>query len=189
MDGFNRFLLLLLGLLLIAGGVIGLLAAGGWLPLLEPGAIYQQSVDAVNARPSLWWTVIVVGALLLMLLGLLLAWGQISPPRGHHSTPRSVTIERTNRGRTTLDAAALARAATLDLRRIPNVTGGRARFDNFGRRPRLLASLDLEADADLAAVRQNLEEVYGRLCRFLDVDRLQTSVRLRPTEREPTRVE
>jgi hypothetical protein len=186
LEALNRGLFIILGLVLVAAGVVGLLAASGVLRLLEPSTIYASLADTILGRPFLWWTVLVVAALLLVLLGLWLVRGELSRPRvgGLHD----VVLQEGRRGSTTVGAVAVADAAAHDLARLPGVLDSDVRLATFGRRPRLEARLDVPADADLDAIRQAAEGPYTRLRTMLGVEDIDAHVRLRPTRVEPVRV-
>jgi hypothetical protein len=186
MEAFNRTLFIVVGILLVAAGVIGLLAAAGVLALAEPADVYASVVDTVLAQPLLWWSVLIVAALLLLLLGLWLVRGELSRPRvgGLHD----VVLQEGRRGVTSVGAVAVADAAARDLAQLPQVLGSDARLATFGRLPRLEARLDVPAGADLDAIRDAAEGPYTRLRTMLGVEDIDAHLRLRPTRVEPARV-
>jgi hypothetical protein len=186
MEAFNRSLFIILGIVLVAIGVTGLLAAAGVLPLVQPSDLYASLIQTVRAQPLLWWSVLIIAALLLVVLGLWLVRAELSRPRvgGLHE----VVLQNGRRGATSVEAAAVADAAARDLARLPQVLGSDARLATFGRLPRLEVRLDVPADADLDAVRQAAEGPYDRLRTMLGVEDIDAHVRLRPTRVEPTRV-
>lgn len=187
MDAANRFWLALLGLLLAAAGVVGLLAAAGAIPVEQPADSYARAADTVLGRPDLWWPVIFAALALLLLLGLWIAWREASARYGGPGVG-TVQLDRGERGRTTLDASAVAGAASADLRRVPQVVDASVRMVGYGPVPKLVARVDTLADADLDAVRQGSEDVLQRVQRAVGVAEVNADIRLRPTRREAPRV-
>lgn len=187
-DLLNRVVLGLAGLLMIAGGLLGLLARRGAIPLSTPAQTYEVAADWVlqdGWTVGIGATVAIVVGIGLVLLGLRWALAQFRRRGGHLEL---LTLQRLAEGRTSVAAAAAAAAAARDLETVPGVTAGAARLVEAGRRPRLLARADMFADADPAAVRAGAEQVYARLARCIGADDINAELRLRPTQRQPARV-
>lgn len=188
-DTGNRVVLGLLGLLLLAAGVIGLLAGAGLAPLLEPSRIYAELLSGFQARADLWWPVSVAAAVVVALLGLVWALRQLVVRRPGGSVGDVVVRSADDRGRTSVAASSLASVAAMDLRRVPGVLDSTARLVNHPHRPDLRARLDVRPDADLGEVRRGADEVAGRLEAVLGVDRVPSHVLVRPVPQGPSRVD
>lgn len=183
----NRFVLLLTGLLLVAAGTAALLAADGIIPLLEPGELYEQLNTSVGAHPREWAAGVVVGGLLLAGIGAWLVQRQLKLRRGGRLG--TVTIQRGDRGGSTLEAAAVARAAAADLKAQRGVIDSRVRMITYGSRPRLLVFLALSADTEPRTALDRAEEVYQRVSQVLDKEAVHVDTRVRPTGERGGRVE
>ncbi len=185
-DTLNRLVLALLGLLLTAGAVVGLLAGTDVLRLQQPSEIFASVRDAFAANPALWLAV-AAGALLLLLLGLWLVAAQLRVRS--HPTLDEVVVERGDRGSTQVRAVAVADALARDLERLPKVTGSRVELSPPASRPRAHVLLDLGTDAEASAVRAAAEEPLQRAADALGIDRLPAELRLRHTAARPRRVQ
>ncbi|MBW3602143.1 MAG: hypothetical protein KY434_05520 [Actinobacteria bacterium] len=187
-DAANRLLLALLGLLLIAAGVVGLLAGAGLAPLLEPSEIYAELLSGFQARADLWWPVSVAAAVVVALLGLAWALRQLVVRRSGGGVADVVVGPAGDRGRTRVTATSLASAAAADLRRVPGVVDSTVRLVNDPHRPDLRVRLDVRPDADLDKVRRGADEVAERLEAVLGVETLATHVLVRPVPQGRSRI-
>lgn len=200
-DGVNRVLLALIGLGLVALAVTGLLAAQGLVLIAQPATLYERAETALRTPEGM----AITAAAGLVLTALALWWmsRQITPPARagvdeltiHHNAvvqpPEGEPAPEDGppaRGRTKLDADAVSRAVAADFARLPGVEDAGCRLLTAGPRPRLRVRAELNADADLHAVRSAAEQVYGRLCRVLGVDSVHAEVELRPRDRQRERV-
>ncbi|CAN5333078.1 hypothetical protein BH20ACT8_BH20ACT8_16990 [soil metagenome] len=179
MDTANRVLLLVLGLLLVAAAVLGLLVAAGVLAVAEPGELAAAVAESVVADPWVFWPVVIGAGLLLLALGLWLLMGELAPPR--QRAARHLTLDRGAHGTTTVGVPGLERAVDADLSRVAGVAGSRTRLTAEGPVPALRIRLDVDPDADLHAVRQAIAPVHARVCRTLGAQQVRTDIRLRPT--------
>lgn len=186
-DRTNRVVLLLLALLLIALGVVTLAAAQDLLTLEQPATVFDGIATAVQQRPELWWPVIIAAT--AVIAGLALAWAVrqvvIRRPGGALST---ITLDDGDRGRTTVDAASIARVAAADLARLPQVTGSDARLVGNGDGRQLRTRVDVLTNADLAGVRAAADDVYARVADAIGVAALPAHTRIRPVGGPPPRV-
>lgn len=182
----NRIVLLLLGLVLVAGGVLVLLAAYGILPVAEPGALYDDLAAAAEAYPESWAGGVVLGGLLAAALGAWLVRRQLRGRRGGRLG--TVTLASEARGRTTVEAASIARAAAADLRRGPGVVSSNVRMVTSGSRPRLLVALAIDTNTDPRAALGVAEEVYARVRGLLGAPDLHVDTVVRPTAEAGDRV-
>lgn len=181
-DGINRTVLLLLGLVLIAAGAAGIAIDQGVLPVPDPSAFYRAVAASVAASPVLWWTLIIVAAVLVTILGLVYALRQLVVQTG----PRlgTILLNRHPRGVTRLAPSAVSAAVARDLGRLEGVQGSRVQLTSFRPQPHLRVRLDVDDRADLERVHARADEAFRRLCRTLGVDGVDVDlyVRLRPTE-------
>lgn len=186
MDGANRAGLLILGLVLVVAGGLGLAAATGEFAVMQPSELAEGAGDVAAAEPWLWWSVVLLLAALLVLLGLRLAWRELAARPGIEAD--ELTLDRGEMGTTRVDTRALERAAADDFARQDGVTGSRARLVQAGSVPVVSVRLDIEPEADLAAICQACEPVYTRLRSTLGVEDIHADMLLRPTG-APSRVE
>lgn len=186
-DGVNRVVLALFAILLIAAGAIALAAAAGTLALAEPSRWYRQAQAQVQADPQIWWPVLIGGAVIVFVLALWWALRQVvvRRPGGGLST---VTLEDGDRGRTTVDAAPVARAAAADLRRLPEVTDSSVRLVSDSGGQLLRTRIDVLTDADLTSVRDAARDVYQRVAELLGSKDLATHTYIRPLGQSQRRV-
>lgn len=183
----NRATLTLVSLLLIALGLLPLLAAGEVLPLEQPAGLYLQMVAGVDAYPWAWLLGFIAGGFIIAAIGAWLVSRQLRlHPGGRLGT---VVLQRGEAGRTTLHAAAAAKAAAADLcNRLP-ISDSRVRMVTFGARPRLFVDLEISAEADPHRALGSAEEVYQRLAGVLGVDSVNIDTRVRPRITGQSRVQ
>jgi len=177
-DRCNRVALAILGLALIVGGALGLSAATGAVSWRSPGDTYGDIAAGAADHPLAWTAAAAACGLALVVLGLWWAWRQVAPraDRGRLST---AVVAHTSRGRTTLEPAAMARAAAADLARVDGVTRARVRLVGLGPVPDLIAWLDLSVDADITAVQAGLEQPLSRVTHALGTTVIDCDLRLR----------
>lgn len=172
----DRWLLMLLGLVLVAAGVLvallgyGVFGAGrASRPLLDP-----MIVDALRARPLLWRSVAIACGVVLAVLGLGWAARSLRPERrpdlvldGGADTSIVVT------------AAAAAEAVAGQAGGLPGVGRARARLVGSDAAPALRVTLWLTDDADVRAVLRGLHgEVLATARSSLGLAALPVAVRL-----------
>lgn len=183
----NRVTLTLVALLLIVGGVVGLLAAAGVVALQQPAEVYEQMVAGAGAYPWAWLLGIIAGGLVVALFGTWLVARQVGGRRGGRLG--TMVVQRADRGRTTLKAAAVTRAAAADLRSHRTVRDSSVRMITFGARPRFLVNLTVSTDTDPLRALEVAEDVYERLNGMLGADKVIVNTRLRLRPGSPSRVE
>lgn len=177
----NRVILTIVSILLIALGLIPLLAAAGVIPLEDPSEWYLDMAAGADAYPWAWSLGVIAGGLLLAALGAWLVARQLrGRPGGRLDT---VVVQRRDGGRTTLQAAAAANAAAKDLRRKSPIADSGVRMVTYGSRPRLFVVLDISPETDPHRALDAAEDVYGRLADVLGADALSVDTRLRLTSR------
>jgi hypothetical protein len=199
MDRRNRVRLALLGLLLFAVGVAGLLAGAGVFeaPAADSAILSEDLVDRWNRFDRYDpWNLVVVGV-----VGLLLAWygwrivraqfrrgGGRAPMGDLEYRAAEPGRQDAGRGRTTVRAAAISRGAEATLERVRGVE--RAIVGLFGSpyEPELRARLDVDASADLTQVRSNVDAALERLATTTGMPPRSADITLRLVERQQARV-
>jgi hypothetical protein len=196
MDRRNRIRLALLGLLLLAAGVAGLLV--GARVFEAPAAGSPVLADWLVARWDRYdpWNLVVVGvvALLLAWYGWRIVRAQFRRGGGRAQMGdleyRAAEPGRQDagRGRTTVRAAAISHGTEAALERVRGVE--RAIVGLFGSpyAPELRARLDVDADADLTQLRRNVSAVLERLATTTGMPPRSADITLRLVERQQARV-
>jgi hypothetical protein len=155
-DRVNRFVLTLLGLLVLAAGAVTLLLAAGVFgerrserPLLQDN--YRDFAD----RNAGWfWLVVAAVAAVVALLALRWLLAQLSTAR-----VGSLPLERDRReGETVLRSGAVADAVEQEIEGFRGVSKASARLTGDRYRPDLELSVGLSGTADLGQVRQRIEQ-------------------------------
>lgn len=175
-NGLNRSLLTLLGLLLLAAGGLGLAysfgAFGDGQHPLVPEGMRAFAAD----QPWSWWAVAGV-CLLIALLALVWLLAQLRTDR-----VGSVDLTTDDRdGLTTLNGGAFTDAVETETKQLRGVVGASAHLrDRRGRR--LLLGVDLAEYADIAEVRSAVEDrVITHARQAIDDPELPVDVELRPS--------
>jgi hypothetical protein len=196
MDRRNRVRLALLGLLLFAVGVAGLLAGADVFE--APAAASIVLPEGLVARWDRYdpWNLVAVA-----IAGLLLAWygwrlvraqfrrgggrAQMGDLEYRAAEPGR---QDANRGRTTVRAAAISHSTEKALERVRGVE--RALVGLFGspHAPELRARLDVNANADLTQLRHNVSAVLERLATTTGMPPRSADITLRLVERQQARV-
>jgi hypothetical protein len=177
----NRTVLVLIGLVLLAVGVGGLLLS---LDLIGGGTGRRPVVPDLVAGfiiGTSWlpWSA-AAAALVVALLGL---WWLLAQFRVDWPTQLDLTGDRPD-GTTTLAAGALTDAVEDDAASIRGVTGASASLRSQPTR-RLDLTVDLAAFADLGEVRRRLEQQTAtRTRQVIDQPNLPIWIEFRPTRRE-----
>ena len=196
MDRRNRVRLALLGLLLLAVGVAGLLVAADLFdaPAADSAILPEDLVDRWDRYHP--WNLVVVGvvALLLAWYGWRIVRAQFR--RGGGRAPMGDLEYRAaepgrqdaGRGRTTVRAAAISRGTEAALERVRGVE--RAIVGLFGSpyEPELRARLDVDANADLTQVRRNVDAALERLATTTGMPPRSADITLRLVEGQQARV-
>jgi hypothetical protein len=196
MDRRNRVRLALLGLLLLAFGVAGLLARADVFG--APAASSAVLPEGLVARWDRYdpWNLVAVGivALLLAWYGWRLVRAQLRRGGGRAQMGdleyRAAEPGRqdADRGRTTVRAAAISHSTEAALERVRGVE--RAVVGLFGSpyEPELRARLDVNANADLTQLRHNVSAVLERLATTTGMPPRSADITLRLIERRQSRV-
>jgi hypothetical protein len=196
MDRRNRVRLVLLGLLLLAVGLAGLLVGADMFdaPAADSAILPEDLVDRWDRYYP--WNLVVVGV-----LALLLAWygwrivraqfrrgGGRAPMGDLEYRAAEPGRQDAGRGRTTVRAAAISRGTEAALERVRGVE--RAIVGLFGSpyEPELRARLDVDANADLTQVRHNVSAALERLATTTGMPPRSADITLRLVERQQARV-
>lgn len=183
----DRALLLLFGLLLTAAGVLGLLAGFGVFgdgPRRRP--VFDNQVSRFVGANGPWlWPLIALAGLLLGLLALRWLLAQLRP-----TAVRDLQLEsRPTAGRTELVSAAVAEAVSDEVGRYRGVSRAGARLTGDEHEPQLRLRVELDARADVVAVRRRIEtEALAHVRQALDAPQLPVRLDLVVTDRRAARV-
>lgn len=183
----DRFLLLLLGLLLTAAGVVGLLVGFGVFgTALRNRPVLDNLVGRFFGDNGLWlWPVIAVAGLLLGYLALRWLIAQLRPT-GVGSLPLE---PRSGTGHTDLLAAAVTDAVTDEIGGYRGVAGVSARLVGDELDPELRLRVQLDSRADIAGLRQRIETgAIMRVRQALDGPQLPVRLDLVVTDKKAARV-
>ena len=180
-NAINRTVLALIGLVLLAAGVGGLLLS---FDMIANGTrqwpvVPDLVVQFANSTPWLPWAA-AAAAVVVALLGL---WWLLAQFRVDWPGQLDLTGDRPD-GTTTLATGALTDAVEDDAASIRGVTGASASLRSQPTR-RLELTVDLAAFADLGEVRRSLEQqTAARTRQVIDQPNLPIRIELRPTRRE-----
>ncbi|MDP8992853.1 MAG: alkaline shock response membrane anchor protein AmaP [Actinomycetota bacterium] len=177
-DRLNRWLLLLLSVVLIGAGGYGL--ARGYdafgaeqadQPLLwEPLRLW------VSRNDNLFWPAVLVVCVAVAYLAL--RW-LVAQFRTRRLSELELTSEG-SQGSTRLRAAGAAQALAEDIEGYPEVTAASARLLQDGQRPEVDVRVDVHDDADVPGVRDRIEEqALRRFCQALEVPDVSATVDIR----------
>jgi hypothetical protein len=173
----DRWRAVLLGLLLLAGGVLVALlsyhvfgAARAGRPLLDP-----MIVDLLRAEPVAFRLAAIGGGLLLVLIGLTWAARSVRPER----RPDVVVDGGRPETRIVVNAVAVAEAVAAQAGGLPGVHRDRARLVGSESAPALRLTLWLTEDADVRALLDRIDDTLLASAReSLDLAVLPVAVRL-----------
>jgi hypothetical protein len=151
-DRLNRFVLALLGLLLLGAGGLGIAAGAGAFPGHRDPEIFPRSVrDYARTTNWFWWAV--AGACLVIAV-LALRW-LLDQLRTERASRLDLTTQ-SREGVTMVHAGAITDAVAQEAEGLRGVTRASAGLrDRLGKK--LTLAVDLADFADIAAVRDGLE--------------------------------
>lgn len=174
----NRAVLTLLGLLLLAGGVLGaLLGFGVFGDARQSGPVLDPEVDDFVSRNEGWfWPVVAAVAVVLGLLALRWLLNQLRTER-----VSELELERDrSAGSTVLKTSAVTDALSDEVEGYRGVDSARATVRGQRGRPELVLAVGLEERADLGEVRRRIEsQAIGHAREALDAEDLPVKLRLR----------
>jgi hypothetical protein len=176
-NAVNRTVTGLLGLVLLAAGGLGLAVSFGAFGNGRQPLLPQAMRDYATNQPWFWWAVAAV-CLLLALLGLRWLLAQLQTDR--LSRLDLTTDERD--GQTTVHTGAVTDAVEAEVKSLRGVAGASAHLlDRRGQR--LTLAVDLADYADIAEIRQTLEDrIVGHARQAIDDPDLPVDIELRPSK-------
>ncbi|RBY80362.1 alkaline shock response membrane anchor protein AmaP [Blastococcus sp. TF02-09] len=175
-NGVNRTVLTLLGLLLLAAGGLGLAYSFGAFGQGERPLVPQELRDVASDQPWFWWAVAGV-CLLIALLALRWLLAQLATDR----VGRLDLTTDDRDGVTSVRGGALTEAVQSETEKLRGVVSASAHLlDRRGRR--LVLDVDLAEYADIAEVRSAVEDrVVAHTRQAVDDPDLLVDVELRPS--------
>lgn len=179
-DRVNRVALGVAGAVLVAVGVGGLLLGQGVITWSSPGREYaRRAADAVG-NPDLAAGIAMGVCVVALLVGLRWALAQLRPVSDGERLG-TFRVGDGSRGRTTVAAASVARAAAADLGRRPGVASAKVRLRALRPRARVTLAVELTIDADIEVGLAEIQGVLDRLLAALgtDGDHADAEVRIR----------
>ena len=187
-DGLNRFLLLVLGLVLAGAGAFGLAAGEGVFDDLDsPATVYGDVRDEAVADPDLWYAVVLGVSGIVLVLALLWLFRQFaSRPGGPHLS--TVVVSAGRRGRTTLEPVAVAKAMAHDLETVDGVRTASVRIRSMGQEPAMRMRLTVDRAADPDRVLEDVEPVLQRGAQSLGTSDVDARIRIDFAGRDESRV-
>lgn len=195
----NRTLWTVIGILLLAVGVLGFLVGQGILSIVdrEQVLLSPELIDAWNRNDALATGLTIVGGLLLALLGMLLLRSQLRRPGGvpmgdlHLGRePRPVGAESPPvvGGDTEVASRALNRALRRDLELDRQVRDATVRLTGPAEHPQLRVRLSVTPDADIARLAGHVDRVVNRFATTSGVQPDLSDIVVRMPEHAPLRV-
>jgi hypothetical protein len=168
MDRFNRVLWAVIGLVLAAAGALGVAAARGHLPGVDPRSTLVPGW--LLARWRSWgpwaWAAVAVAGLILAWLGWRLLRAQLRPG-GRRPLPAALTLRSGEDGETAgeirLNSPALAHAAEHALERHGAVEHALVRLFGDAEHPEMRARIETAGDTDLRTVGEHLGRTVEQL--------------------------
>ena len=174
-NGVNRAVLGLLGLVLLAAGALGLAVGFGAFGSGPRPLLPQPVRDFAKDQPWFWWAVAAL-CLVLALLGLRWFLAQLTTDR----VGRLDLTTDDRDGRTIVHSSALTDAVEAEVGNLRGVAGASAHLLERGGH-RLVLTVDLAEYADIAEVRRTLEDrVVAHARQAIDDPDLLVDIELRP---------
>jgi hypothetical protein len=180
-DRLNSTVLTLLSLALIAAGAYGLARGyGAFGDRRAEDPVMSEEVRGFVTRNSDWfWPVAAVVSLLLAWLGLRWLLAQLSTP-----TVSRLPVRADGPGHTELLGAGATAALARDIEEYDGVRAAHARLVGDDPVPEVEVTVDVHDDADVPAVRRQIEEhALARFRSALELTQLRSTVHVRLTER------
>ncbi|GAA4440474.1 hypothetical protein [Phytohabitans houttuyneae] len=189
----NRTLWTIIGVLLLAAGVAGILAYyNRFFGVTLPSAVLWPAFVDWWRDIDPWGPIIVIAAgLLVAWLGLLLlraelrTTGQRPLPDLHTDEPLGTDADDAVGGRTTVRADALVRALRSDLARQHGIHAAKVKIGGTPTVPRLAVRLDLPADTQMTRVRETVDAAVTRFTTTSGLQLTSTEVTSRITDASP----
>ena len=185
-DRFNRGLFLVVGVILVVVGGIGLLLGEDVFGGTAPGTLYARRAADVARSPDLAAAIAMAVCLVALLAGLRWAFAQLRPVSDGERLG-TLTLSTGPRGRTTVAATSVARAAATDIGGRPGVTAAKVRIRALQPQTRVTLTVELSLDADPDAVLGELQSALTRLYGALGVDESDSLAEIRLRFARPPR--
>jgi len=202
----NRALWTVIGLVLLAAGVTGLLVGYGVLSFVDRQQVLLPStvVDAWNRNEGWALTLTIVAGLLVALLGVWLIRAQLRrrggapmadlylpqpEPAEAQPTGAEPTAASQPEGGTEVASRALHRALQRDLESDQQIRDATVRLTGPADHPRLLVRLAVTADADVGALADHVDRVMHRFTTTSGIQPDLSEVVVRIPAGAPARVE
>jgi hypothetical protein len=194
----NRVLWSIIGLLLLAAGVLGVLANRGWLGFSRD----ESMLTANGAQPWRDWpgwliASVIVAGLLVALLGLMIVRAELRARGGapmadlalrEPAAPPDLTVEPAPAGKTVISTSALKQSLTRDLERARQVRDAAVNIVGPHGRPQLLVRLSVTQDAELAPLAEHVDRAVARFARTSGLAPEVAEVTVKVADRQPERV-
>lgn len=179
----NRFLLAVIGLVLLAAGAFGLATHFRVLRLVDPGA---PIVPGTGEPPD--WVLYVIAAAAVVVGLLALRW--LLAQLAHRPRTGVWRFEADPAyGRTELHADDAVAPFVEELREYPGVHKATASLAGVREKPSLALAVTCEQDVDLGEIRRRItEESLPRLEEALELDDIPVEIEFRFTSRATSRV-
>jgi hypothetical protein len=184
----NRTLWTIVGLVLTAAGVVGVLVSRGWLPgadrdapLLWPALLeWWRDIDP--------WGLVGVGllGLVVAVLGLILLASELR--RRAAPALDELRLARERPGTTRVRGSAVGHGLERDLARNPGIRDAAVAITGTAPRPDLWIRLDVEQQADLATIRKQVGGALDRFSRTYGLHPRRLDVTARVVGAPPPRV-
>lgn len=181
----NRVLWTVLGLLLTAAGVAGVLVSQGWLPgvdrhspVLWPDLLeWWREIDP--------WGLLGVGLLgvVAAVIGLILLLAELRRRAAPALGELRLSDERP--GRTRIRSAVIGHGLERDLARDPGIRAAAVALTGTAPRPEVWLRLDLEPQADLTTIRDHVGDALDRFARTYGLQPRRLDVTARATGPAP----
>lgn len=183
----DRFLLLLTGVLLTAGGVLALLVGFGVFGnRLRHKAVFANTIGTFFGDNGSWlWPAIAVVLLLIGYLALRWLLAQLRP-----TAVWDLQVEPDpGQGRTTVQAVAVTDAVSQEIGGYRGVAAAHARLTGTDTDPQLNLRVQLDDRADVSALRDRIETgAIGHARQALDAPHLPVRLDLVVTDKKAARV-
>ena len=183
----DRFVLLLVALLLTAAGVLALLTGFGVFgrSVADRPVFDNVAGRFVGDNGHWFWPLVAVVGLLLGYLALRWLLGQLAP-----TGVGDLQLEPTSStGHTELVSAAVTDAVTDEVQRYRGVVSARARFTGDGQDPELALRVVLDERADVGALRERIvQDAIAHVRQALDAPELPVRLDLVVTDTRAARV-
>jgi hypothetical protein len=172
MNAVNRTLWIVIGVILIAAGVLGVLAFQGRIgPIARTDALLPGDLTERATSGSAWipWLVIAAGVVAAV-LGALLLRAQVRRPPAAWRALATASPSTGTAGHTVAGAGVVSRALQRDLEADPRIAHARVGLTGSREHPDVDVTVDLAREADLGDVARYVRTAVDRLGRTVGAD-------------------